>query len=195
MADLIVDELTEVLAEPYVYLSTSQVDRVTRYPVLAPLAPRLPGWVPQRLIAQALGHSSAGMRNAVAEVGRPYVWATEFENVHGVWAYREPRLNIDGEEYDCSETYFHRQKPKPFNAKEWGARRVDVMRRGVRAKFRGDPALRALLLATGSHPLVAVKSDRFWGFDPNVGGENMLAKLWVEIREEIMEEPRPRRVS
>eukprot|EP00756_Hemistasia_phaeocysticola_P005967 Hpha_TRINITY_DN13600_c0_g1::TRINITY_DN13600_c0_g1_i2::g.122491::m.122491 len=110
MADLIVDELTEVLAEPYVYLSTSQVDRVTRYPVLAPLAPRLPGWVPQRLIAQALGHSSAGMRNAVAEVGRPYVWATEFENVHGVWAYREPRLNIDGEEYDSPMQCAHKEE-------------------------------------------------------------------------------------
>jgi hypothetical protein len=31
---------------------------------------------------------------------------------------------------------------------------------GVRAKLAADPSLRALLLATGTHPLLSLKGDR-----------------------------------
>ena len=47
-------------------------------------------------------------------------------------------------------------------------------------------AARELLLATHGHPLVAIKRDRFWGFDPvSKTGGNMLAVLLEELRESL----------
>eukprot|EP01062_Namystynia_karyoxenos_P052924 TRINITY_DN42639_c0_g1_i1.p1 TRINITY_DN42639_c0_g1~~TRINITY_DN42639_c0_g1_i1.p1 ORF type:complete len:238 (+),score=33.25 TRINITY_DN42639_c0_g1_i1:77-715(+) len=172
------------LREPYIYLARHQHATVRKHPPLACFADRLPGWVPQRCIAAALGHGPGGMQRAMESLGgRPYVWATEFENVHSLWRYREPQLVIGGVRYGCSEEYFHAQKPRPFCAELWNARRVEVMRTAVRAKYAADrDTLRPLLLATRGYPLLSVKSDAFWGFDPHTGGENMLARLWEELR-------------
>jgi len=46
-----------------------------------------------------------------------------------------------------------------------------VMERAVRAKLAAAPSLRSLLLATHPHPLLSIKPDRMWGFDPRSGGE------------------------
>ena len=118
--------------------------------------------------------------------GQPYVWSTEFENVHSLWRYREPSLHINGSSYPCSEDFYHAQKPIPFNASEWDTQKVAVMRKAVHAKLAADPSLVPLLLATGSHPLLALKNDTFWGFHPRYGGENMLAKLWEELRASLL---------
>merc|ERR1712224_383376 len=97
---------------------------------------------------------------------------------------------VDGREYACSEDYFHAQKPKPFSDAEWLPKRVGVMRKGVRAKFMGpgnvSAELRALLTSTHPHPLRSVKPDDFWGFHPAKGGADMLEKLLMELREELV---------
>ena len=103
--------------------------------------------------------------------GGPYLWATEFENVHTLWSYREPCINVAGIWYTCLESYYHAQKPHPYDDAQWRKQRVQVMRKGVRAKVAADPQLRALLLSTHPHPLLALKGDRFWGFDAKRGGE------------------------
>ncbi len=152
---------------------------------LGSLARDLPGWAPHEVIASALGFGTRGIETALSLTGgRPYVWATEFENVHSFWTFNEEPVVVDGARHACIETYYHAQKPRPFDAQAWDSRRVDVMRAGLQVKFaRAD--LRALLLATQDHPLVAIKPDRFWGVDARVGGENMLARLLEEIRHEI----------
>ena len=64
--------------------------------------------------------------------------------------------------------------------------RVAVMRVGLRQKFLHSEHSKELLdLLVSSHPylLRRLKRDFFWGFDPKLGGENMLGKLLVEIRE------------
>ena len=48
--------------------------------VLTVICPCSCSWVPQRVVAKALGFSPAGMRHAIASIGGPYVWGTEFEN-------------------------------------------------------------------------------------------------------------------
>ena len=105
--------------------------------------------------------------------------------------FAEPTLRIDGVVYTCSEQYYHAQKPRPFDEAAWEAQRVDVMRRAVRAKVAASAEVRQLLLATGDHPLLSVKADRFWGFDPKRGGENMLARLLEELRQELRAMSRP----
>eukprot|EP00928_Gymnodinium_smaydae_P056139 TRINITY_DN39568_c0_g1_i1.p1 TRINITY_DN39568_c0_g1~~TRINITY_DN39568_c0_g1_i1.p1 ORF type:complete len:215 (+),score=26.95 TRINITY_DN39568_c0_g1_i1:47-691(+) len=189
--------LPDTLDEPYIYLSGEQRSVVRKYSLLSDLEAELPCWVPQRRIACALGFDDSGMNLALKELrGRAYVWATEFENVHTLWRFQEPSFEIRGKVYASSEIFFHSQKPEPFDKQLWDGvdgqegRRVGVMREAVRAKFAQSSELRALLIATNPHPLLSVKGDSSWGFDPRRGGENMLAKLLMELREELVHEQR-----
>ena len=171
------------LRDPHIYLSAAQRDACARVPSLRAYAAYLPGWLPHRVIATALGYTHECINRAVARLGgKPYVWATDFENVHDFWECAEPRLVIGGCEYVNSEAYFHAQKPRPWDAAAWDERRVDVMRTGIAAKLHASAAVRDILAATHNYPLLSIKNDTFWGFDPRAGGENMLARLWEELR-------------
>jgi predicted NAD-dependent protein-ADP-ribosyltransferase YbiA (DUF1768 family) len=153
-------------------------------------ADQLPCWVPQRVVGSAFGHDPAGIELALKTgYAETYLWATEFENVHTNWRFSEPSVTVSGKQYACSEEAYHAQKPEPFDEVEWEKRKVDAMLEALRAKFRavgasGD-SLRGLLLSTHPHPLLAIKGDTFWGFDPAEGGDNMLGVLLMKIREEM----------
>lgn len=77
--------------------------------------------------------------------------------------------------------------------KDWEEVKVDVMRDGLRLKFK-DPALRAKLLATGDEELIEGNTwhDRTWGrcVCAKCGGQgkNLLGQLLMELREEIRNE-------
>ena len=137
-------------------------------------------------MAQALGFSEDGIKNALRHTKAPYLWATEFENVHSLWKYPEQRIEVDGTSYTCSEDYYHSQKPRPFSDSTWDPIKVQVMEKAVRAKLRADPALIPLLLATHPHPLLSMKPDKVWGFHPNSGGQNLLAQIWMRVRQELI---------
>ena len=184
MHDELLETLPAKLDVPRYFLSRAQAEVIrARLPALLDLVDALPGWVPHQRIAQALGFSSEGIERALELThGRPYVWATEFENVHSLWRFEEPQLRMDGRSYDCVEAFYHAQKPRPFDAGLWDTRRVEVMRRGLAAKF-AKVELRALLDSTAPHPLVSIKPDRFWGVDASRGGVNMLGHLLEELRD------------
>lgn len=72
---------------------------------------------------------------------------------------------------------------------DWEAAKDDSMRTAVRAKFlapgiAGD-SLRALLLSTYPRPLASVKYDAYWGIGSNGEGQNRLAALLMELRDEL----------
>ena len=71
---------------------------------------------------------------------------------------------------------------------DWAEARVEVMRAAVGHKFRADTGLRALLVSTAPHPLASVKHDSFWGIGFKGKGQNMLAKLLMELRDELVAE-------
>lgn len=83
-----------------------------------------------------------------------------------------------------------------FDDKVWKARRYEIMKDVLRAKF-SDAGLRQLLLSTGNRTLVeASPYDRVWGIglsadDPralnpnNWRGSNLLGKALMEIRAEL----------
>lgn len=72
-----------------------------------------------------------------------------------------------------------------FNAKEWDAKRVEVMLDVLRCKFQ-DPARRKLLLDTGDSKLIEESPyDAFWGVGPRGNGNNMLGKLLMQLREDL----------
>lgn len=171
------------LDQPRIYLSEAQVSICAAIPRLSGLVDHLPGWVPARLVADALGYGQSGIDLALRSLdGQSYLWATEFENFHATWHFDEPALVIEGKRYNDAEAFYHAQKPVPFDAHLWHLRRVDVMRQAVRAKLAASDQVRELLIATHPHPLLAIKDDRVWGFHPKDGGQNLLAELLMQER-------------
>eukprot|EP01035_Chromulina_nebulosa_P029557 gene29557-39184_t len=171
------------LDQPRMYLSEAQRSICAVIPKLSGLVDHLPGWVPARLVADALGYGQSGIDHALESLGgRSYLWATEFENVHSTWNFDEPALVIEGKRYSNAEAFYHAQKPFPFDAGLWHPRRVDVMRQAVRAKLAASDHVRELLMATHPHALLAIKEDRVWGFHPLDGGQNLLAELLMQER-------------
>ena len=201
--------INETPAQPLVWLSIANEKIVNeRHPLIKEYlnreGKRLPQWVPQRIIAQELAPDNpfAAINEAIITTGnKPYLWATEFENVHTTWNYKEPKLIIDGINTGMvGEKYFHNQKPIPFDKIVWdgdkktgsvGMRDI-IMEKICRAKLAADPYIKDLLCSTIGYKLLSIKEDSYWGFDPRqnkhgriIGGKNKLAKIWMKLRDEI----------
>lgn len=70
--------------------------------------------------------------------------------------------------------------------RDWDEIKVGVMRAILRAKANQHEYVRRKLLATGDRELVENSwRDDFWGWGLNRDGQNMLGKLWMEIRAEL----------
>lgn len=186
----------ENITEPYIYISEKQtmlIRDTNLFPAIKQMLEdekiQLPAWLPQRVIARDLRYDLSGIEKALEHTNqKPYVWATEFENVHDRWSYDEPEITVDGTNYENSETYFHSQKPTPFNDREWKTKRDAVMMTAIKSKMISDPRLKILLLSTKNYPLLSLKGDTYWGVDPVYGGSNRLAELWMEIRTELQKD-------
>lgn len=75
---------------------------------------------------------------------------------------------------------------------DWESVKDDIMRRGVRCKFRTHPEIRELLLATGDEELVERSPvDYYWGCGENGTGLNRLGAILMEVRAELRAEPPP----
>jgi ribA/ribD-fused uncharacterized protein len=78
------------------------------------------------------------------------------------------------------------QEFKAHQRDDWNAVKVDRMRDILRAKATQHEYVRRKLLATGDRELVENSwRDDFWGWGPNRDGQNMLGKLWMEVRAEL----------
>ena len=84
------------------------------------------------------------------------------------------------EAFKIAERYAHARRP------DWDAVKVDIMRDILRAKTNQHEYVRRKLLATGDRELIENSwRDSFWGWGPDRDGQNMLGKLWMEIRAEL----------
>ena len=185
----VVATLPEVVDEPRIYLSAAQAQICRRYPTLSNLV--LPGWVKLSLVSDALGFGQAGIDFALQHTQQvPWLWATEFENVHSTWNFVEPHITIDGQAYQDSETYYKAEQEKlpfsPANKVIWDSKKVEVMTRAVTAKFNKSAEARQLLISTHPFPLLSIKNDSFWGFDARHGGQNMLAQILMDLRQKYV---------
>lgn len=115
---------------------------------------------------------------------------------------------IDGFEYQSAEAAFQGQKSVqhahlftgnvtpleakrlgrrvPIDVREWNARRLEVMKRVVRAKFAQNPKLRKLLIAV-TEPIVEDNTwgDTYWGRCKGVGS-NHLGQILQEVRNSLI---------
>lgn len=75
---------------------------------------------------------------------------------------------------------------KQYRRPDWDAVKLNIMRHILRLKAEQHEYVRRKLLATGDRELIEDSwRDSFWGWGPNRDGQNMLGKLWMEIRAEI----------
>lgn len=78
------------------------------------------------------------------------------------------------------------QENKHLQANNWTRMRTGLMREILREKAAQHEYVRRKLLATGDRELIENSwRDDFWGWGPNRDGQNMLGKLWMEIRTEL----------
>ncbi len=69
---------------------------------------------------------------------------------------------------------------------DWVEVRVGIMRHILRAKVSQHPYVLKKLLQTGARQIVENSwRDSFWGWGEGHDGENMLGRLWMEIRSEV----------
>lgn len=76
----------------------------------------------------------------------------------------------------------HKESRRP----DWDEVKIDIMRNILRSKVAQHTYVYKKLMETGDRELVEDSwRDNFWGWGPNQDGQNMLGKLWMEIREEL----------
>lgn len=75
--------------------------------------------------------------------------------------------------------------------KDWESVKIAVMRQALTAKFTQYHELKVLLLSTGNRRLIeSTPNDDYWGDGGDGSGKNMLGRLLMEIRSQLLEEPR-----
>jgi len=150
----------------------------------------LPKWTPATMIAGYFGYDESGVWKAFKAFQGPYMWATEFENVHSTWNYTERPISVDGHKYACAESYYQAHKPRYDDLSQKAQdERMTIMKKGVWQKFtnaENSDELLNLLVSTYPHQLVAIKTDVYWGFDGKRGGKNQLGNILMELRSEAI---------
>ncbi len=85
------------------------------------------------------------------------------------------------------------QEHKHLQRADWNEVKVEKMRMVIRTKALQHEYVLRKLLATGDRELVENSwRDDLWGWGPNRDGQNMLGKLWMEVRAELRTYPHRR---
>lgn len=76
---------------------------------------------------------------------------------------------------------------KLFQRTDWDEIKLHIMEEILRAKVRQNPYVLKKLIQTQNYTIVEDSpKDNYWGWGLNREGENMLGKLWMKIRDEII---------
>lgn len=113
-------------------------------------------------------------------------------------AYHWEKFAIEGDEaaidiarqvYDAPsahEAFKIAERNRSLRRPDWDEVKVEIMHGILRAKVDQHEYVRRKLLATGDRELVENSwRDDFWGWGPNRDGQNMLGKLWMQVRSEL----------
>ncbi len=87
----------------------------------------------------------------------------------------------DAPRHISKKSWFRKTKnlPRP----DWDDVKLEIMRRGDRAKFDQNPELALLLLATGDAKLIEDSpNEAFWGTGPDGNGLNWAGRVLMEAR-------------
>jgi hypothetical protein len=93
------------------------------------------------------------------------------------------------EAYSAHDAFKLAEKWKPLRRSDWDTVKLGIMRAILYTKAAQHEYVRRKLLATGDRTLIENSwRDDFWGWGPNRDGQNMLGRLWMEVRAELAEE-------
>lgn len=77
---------------------------------------------------------------------------------------------------------------KQFRRTDWDEVKLDIMRTILKAKVNQHDYVRKKLMETGNRELIEDSwRDDVWGWGSDQKGQNLLGKLWMEIREGLKE--------
>lgn len=111
------------------------------------------------------------------------------EHLYHYLKFNTTALDVADAIYDARsahEAFKLAERNKGSRRKDWDSVKVDLMRDILRLKAGQHEYVRRKLLATGDRELVEDSwRDDFWGWGPNRDGQNMLGKLWMEVRAEL----------
>lgn len=83
------------------------------------------------------------------------------------------------EAFRIAQNYRNVQRP------DWNEVKVGIMKNILRAKVSQHEYVLRKLLETGNRKLIEDSwRDSYWGWGPDKKGQNVLGKLWMEVREE-----------
>lgn len=96
----------------------------------------------------------------------------------------EIMLSADGQQaYDMGNRWLKRK------VRHWKSNRQLYMTRALFRKVKEYTEVEAALLATGSADLIEISQyDYYWGIGRDQRGENMLGKVWMNIRHKLLNE-------
>lgn len=84
------------------------------------------------------------------------------------------------------EAFKEAERMKTFRRTDWDDVKVGIMLDILRAKAQQHEYVRRKLLDTGDRQLVEDSwRDDFWGWGPDRQGQNMLGRLWMQVRAEL----------
>lgn len=79
------------------------------------------------------------------------------------------------------------QENKEKQLLDWNDKKVLVMKNILTEKLRQHTEIQTILKQTGSAEIIKnVSTDAFWGCGAGGNGENMMGKMWMELREEMI---------
>ncbi len=68
----------------------------------------------------------------------------------------------------------------------WEKEKADVMKEIIRAKIQQHEKVQRVLTKTGDKEIFENSpNDSFWGVGPEGTGQNMLGKIWMQLRDEL----------
>ena len=122
-----------------------------------------------------------------------YHWE-KFPELVGATDHHRARCNLIRAQIrnapSAHEAFKIAERSREYRHPMWDEIKVDVMRDILRAKVAQHEYVRRKLLETGDRELVENSwRDGFWGWGPNRDGQNMLGKLWMEVRAEMRATP------
>lgn len=112
-----------------------------------------------------------------------YQWS-KFYQVDGVRAKNIRHLIQTAP--SAHEAFKIAEKYKDWRRQAWEDEKVDVMRKIIYAKWLQHEYVRRKLGQTLDREIIEDSwRDSFWGWGPDRKGQNMLGKLWMELRETV----------
>lgn len=121
------------------------------------------------------------------------VWGKKFPTVEHAYQwkkYEESNPQLAREIFDAANPSAVK-KISDAHTKEilpaWHDKKVEIMEEILRAKTQQHEKVRKLLVESGTRTIIENSpTDSFWGIGPHGDGKNMVGKIWMKIRNELI---------